>query len=107
MKKLLKENNNLFITLNDDKESKKIKLGYNKKIYTSIKYDTTIIEINEEDNINYYIELDKDIISDNHNIFNESAYIVQYPELFYNKQKSSVSYGIVKGDPNNYNRIFK
>ena len=99
---IIKENNNLLITLNDDKESKKINLGYNKKIYTSIKYDTTIIEIKEDDNINDYIELDKNIFSDFQNIFNESAYIVQYPELFYDKQKSSVSYGIIKGESNNY-----
>ena len=84
------------------KEKKKIKeLNLNDRIkYTKKKqeYDTTIIEIKEEDDINNYLELDdkiiKDIInSDNENVefIDKTHYIIQYPE-----GKLSVSFGVIK-----------
>ena len=50
----------------------KIKIN-DKKIYSGEKYDTTIIEIKEE-KINNYFELDKNIIKDTLNIYNENIY---------------------------------
>ena len=92
---ILKENNRIKVSLNDDKEYKTIELK-NKKIYTSIKYDTTIIEIKEKDNINNYLELDKEIIEQEIiNINLESVYILQYPNSYIG-QKAAVSYGIIK-----------
>ena len=70
----------------------------NRYKYTNSEYDTTIIEILEEDNINNYLELDDKIINDilnnrNENIkyLDKSIYIIQYP-----KGDLSVSYGIIK-----------
>ena len=100
---ILKENNNIIVSINDDKNEKiNIKIN-DKKIYTSIKYDITIIEIKEE-KINNYIELDKDIFDDYINLYNENIYIIQYPELFY-KQKACVSYGLLMEIQDEYNII--
>ena len=65
--------------------------------YTNEEYDTTIIEIKKEDNINNYLELDDIIINDisnninkNKEYINKTIYIIQYPE-----NNLSVSYGIL------------
>ena len=59
---IIKNNNIIKVTLNDDKIKKDIKI---KDYYTSTKYDTTIIEINDNDeNINY-LEIDEDIFDQN------------------------------------------
>ena len=102
---IIKENDNIILRLNNDKEKKKIKLDENRKIYTSEKYDTTIIEIKEEDNINKYIELDEDIFEEDKS--NENIYIIQYPRLINTEQKAAVSYGILKEIQNEYNIIHK
>ena len=67
--------------------------------YTNEQYDTTIIEIKEEDGINNFMELDDGIIDDiiyNKNKisqYNEKTiYIIHYPE-----GQLSVSYGIISG----------
>jgi len=62
---IIKNNNIIRVTLNDDEIKKDIKI---KDYYTSEKYDTTIIEINVNDeNINY-LEIDDDIFDENINI---------------------------------------
>ena len=92
---ILKTNEMIKISLNDDKEIKNIKIK-NRKIYTSKKYDTTIIEINSEiDKIYDYLELDNKIFNENINICNRSIYILQYPKAL-NIQKAAISYGIMK-----------
>ena len=70
----------------------------NRMKYTNVEYDITIIEINDNDNINNYLELDDKIINDilndrNENIkyLDKSIYIIQYP-----KGDLSVSNGIIK-----------
>ena len=99
--KIIKEKNNITVTINDDKEKKiNIKINDNRKIYTSPKdkYDTTIIEIKpEKDKIskNNFLELDKNIFENNPSLYNENIYIIQYP-ILYNEQKAAVSYGILK-----------
>ncbi len=61
---IIKENDNITVSFNNDKEKKNIKLDDNRKIYTSEKYGITIIEIKKEDNINNYLDLDDYIMSD-------------------------------------------
>ena len=55
--KFLKENEQIDITLNDDKENKTIQLK-NKIIYINKEYEITIIEIKEKENINNYMKID-------------------------------------------------
>ena len=99
---IIKSNKEIQVMLNDDKQMKVIKLE-NRKIYTSDKYDTTIIEIkSNEDKINNFLELDEGIFNDNINIFNKSIYILQYPTSL-NEQKAALSYGILKSLESNDN----
>ena len=68
-------------TINNDKIKHKLVIG-NRKTYTSKKFDTTIIEIFEdEDNIKDFLELDFDINEEEYNnaYINKSIYILQYP----------------------------
>ena len=51
-----------------------------KDYYTSIKYDTTIIEIEVNDEIINYLEIDDELFNDNIDIDNQSIYIIQYPK---------------------------
>ena len=102
--KIINATNNIIVTLNDDREKITININDDRKIYTSQKYDITIIEIKEE-KIKEYIELDiNNILEDNFNIINdnnENIYILHYPE-YDNGQKASVSYGILKEINNDY-----
>ena len=94
---IIKENEIIRVTLNDNKIKKNIKV---KCFYYNKDYDTTIIEI-EDENI-YYLELDEDILDENSNINNESVYIIQYP-IFGKEQKAAVSYGILTEIEGEYN----
>ena len=59
---LIKDKNIITVKVNDDKIKKNIKI---KDYYTSIEYDTTIIEIDDDNkNINY-LEIDDEIFNDN------------------------------------------
>ena len=90
--KFLKENKEIKISLNDEKEERIIVLN-DRKIYANEKYDITIIEIKKEkDNINNFLEIDKDIFEKT-NVFynNQSIYVIQYPF----NDKISVSYGVI------------
>ena len=84
----------LIVTLNDDKEEKIIKINKNRKIYTSKRYDTTIIELKKEDKINNYLEFDNSLFKEKKVISDENIYIIQYPMI--GSQKASVSYGLIK-----------
>ena len=97
---ILKNNNKLTVRVYKDQE---IEIDLNdKKIYTNIEYDTTIIEINkdEENKINDYIDyidLDKSIFNKEKEIINKSIYILQYPKYYTGiEQIPFVSYGIIK-----------
>jgi len=100
--KYLKESNEIDLTLNDDNESKTIKLKEKRILYTNKEYDTTIIEIKpEKDKINSFIELDERVYKEDfsNNIFkSQSIYIIHYPF----SEKVAVSYGIIK-NINEYN----
>ena len=100
---IIKNNKSIEISLNDNKENKIINIE-KRKIYTSIKYDTTIIPINsEEDKINNFLEIDEEIF--NNKMYNKSIYILQYPRIYLGEQKASVSYGILKNIQDEYNII--
>ena len=91
------------LSLNNNEIIKKIIIDSKRKTYTNIDYDTTIIELNEKDDIKDYLILDKHIlekinsekdeISVNTNKFfkNEKAsiYILNYAEEMF------VSYGLL------------
>ena len=90
---IIKKREKIKVSLNDGKEKKFIEI-MNKKIYTSKEYDTTIIEINNKDNIDKYLEIDEEIFEENY-IYYKSIYTLQYPTEL-NDQKVAVSYGIMK-----------
>ena len=101
---IILENSKIRVTLNDDKDFKIINLK-DKKYYTDEKYDTTILEINpEKDNIDNFLELDKEIFEYNADK-PKSVYLLQYPCIDYYKQKAAVSYGIIKKAVDEYNII--
>ena len=74
------------------------KLNLDKRMkYTNEKYDITIIELKETDEIKNFLELDDIIIDDiinnnnkNKEFIDKTIYIIQYPE-----SELSVSYGLL------------
>ena len=98
----LKNIDSINLTLKDDKTSKKIRLHYPRRVYSSEKYDTTIIqilpEIDEIDKNKNCLSLD-DKINEEYNILRGlSVYALQYPE----RENASISYGIILKDPNKH-----
>ena len=94
---LYKQNKDIEIYLREENKKKIINLK-NRIIYTNKSYDTTIIEIKEEDEIKKYLELDDKIINDiiyndnkNFDYIDDEVYTIQYPN-----GKLSVSYGIIE-----------
>ena len=85
------ENDNLKIYINDDYKIIKLK---NRKIYSSYenKYDIMILKLKDEDEINDYLEIDKNIFKHNseNSYKNDPIYILQYPDA----KEAAVSYGI-------------
>ena len=83
--KIIKINKNLIVTLYDDTQ---IEIALIKKnMYTNEEYDTTIIEIKEEEEKKIkgyidYINLDESIF-DKDIEKNKSLYILQYPNIYY------------------------
>jgi len=99
---------NIEIKIKEKEDFQKIYLK-NRMNYTSKKFDITIIEIKEEDEIKYYLELDDIILNDilyNHNknieYKDKTIYIIQYP-----KGELSVSYGILNEIFEDINYEFK
>ena len=95
-KELNKENQKIYYSTYNDKESNNKSPKYielkNRMKYTSKKYDVTIIEIKESDNINNFLDLELEINNINYN--KETIYILHYPSY----ENISVSDGII----NNY-----
>ena len=92
--KYLKKDSQITITINNNKIKYNLIIG-KRIIYTSEKYDTTIIQIYEDkDDIHDFLELDYDIKEENYiNLYiKKSIYILQYP----NSERASVSYGIIQ-----------
>ena len=80
-------NETFSLIIESENNIKKINLK-GRKYYTNEKYDTTIIELNENDNINHFLELDNDF--KNFKYEKETIYILHYPN-----GELSVSFGIV------------
>ena len=76
--KYFEENKEINILLNNDSEAKIIDLNIKRMIYFNNEYDTTLIELKEEDNIKEYLEIDDNIFKDKENIFygGKSIYII-------------------------------
>lgn len=90
----LAKNSCINITINNDTVKKQLIIG-DRKVYTSKKYDTTIIEIFEDENIiNDYLDFDFDLKGEilNNIYIGKSIYILHYPKY----EKVSVSYGVIK-----------
>ena len=98
----INNNKSIPISLDNGKEFKKISLE-NKKIYTNRRYDITIIELNEKDNINNFLELDKNLLeSQILQIYrNLNVYLLQYAR----GEKSLVSFGLIKNIDNENGEI--
>ena len=98
---IIKESNIIRIIVNN--KEKNIDMNEKRKIYTNVKYDTTIIEIKpEKDKINHFLEIDKNIFQEEVHFFNESIYTLHY-QKYGKEQKASVSYGLIKKTEDNYN----
>ena len=90
----INENKEIDLTLNDDNEGKIIDLNIKRIIYYNKEYDTTLIELKEEDKIKEYLELDDNLFKDNENALykEKSIYILQYPK---SEDACCVSYGSI------------
>ena len=87
------ENKKLNLSLNEEKETKIIDLSIERKTYFNKEYDTTMIELKDEDKIKDYLELDDNLFQDNsEKIYkNKSIYLLHYP----NEKNACVSYGLL------------
>ena len=106
--KILKNNKELIIKLNDDREKRNLILNEKRKMYTNKDFDTTIIELFPEkddlENICTFLELDELVLKKNPSAKKKSIYITQYPN-YTNIQKASVSYGTLYEINDNYNIV--
>ena len=98
------KNKKLNILLNDEKETKTIDLEIKRNTYFNKDYDITIIELNDEDEIKNYLELDDNLFKDKAELiyYDKSVYILHYP----NGKNAFVSYGLLN-DIDKYNIIHK
>ena len=83
-----------------------IKIDKNNKIYSSPDdskhYDIMIIKLNEEDNINEYLELDEKIFNNDSEIFNKTKYV--YMLSFSLNEKPKISFGdLLRKEERNFN----
>ena len=91
----IKNNNNkILFTLHDDQINRVIFLDENRKTYFNEEIDISIIEINNTDEIKYFLELDYGIFKEEAQEFykNKSIYNISYPK----NEQASVSYGLLK-----------
>ncbi len=89
-----KSNKKITLEIDNGRIIKNIDLNEKRIIYTKEEYDITMIELNDKDNINNFLELEEEINKDYiENIYEkESIYVLHYP---LNKEVC-VSYGILK-----------
>ena len=105
-KENLKEGNTIHLSLNDDKEFREIRITNTRKIYTDEKYNITFLELEPDDKINNYLEIDPNAFKDKEiidNIFKgSSVYILHYLK----GAKVACSSGLIKGmDDYNINHL--
>jgi len=91
--KYYNENNKINLLINDEDITKIIDLKMNRITYFNENYDITLIELNENDNINNFLELDDKLFRDNNEIIyeNKTIYAIQYPQ----GRNAAVSYGLL------------
>ena len=79
--KYYNENKELYLLLNDEKESKIIDLTKKREIYFNKVYDISIMELKVDDNINNYLDIDDNIFKNESKAYYEdkSIYVHQYP----------------------------
>ena len=87
-----RQNKDITLFLNDDKEVKIINFGIERKSYFNIYYDISMIEIKENDNINNYLELDDNLFKDETQAYYKDISIYTLHYIYGNK--ASVSYGL-------------
>ena len=89
-----KDNKKITLEINNGSVIKNIDLNEKRITYTNEKYDLTMIQLNDKDNINNFLELDEEINKDNIEsiIEKKSIYLLHYPL----DKTASVSYGILK-----------
>ena len=92
--KYLRENKELNLSLNNEKELIKIDLGIKRVIYCKIEYNSTFIELKEEDKIKNYLELDDNLFNDNEKEYyeNKSIYVLHY----FKGEEIYASYGLLR-----------
>ena len=88
-----KTNTKINLLLNDEKEVKIIDLTKPRIVYFNQENDITLIELNKNDNIKFFLELDDNLFRDNSEIIYESKsiYTLQYPQ----GRNAVVSYGLL------------
>ena len=85
-------NNIILISINNDEKHLELNLK-GRKIYTNKEFDTTIIQINEMDNINHFLEIDEEMLNGYDYIYSRrSMYMLHY--LY--GEEVMVSYGLVR-----------
>ena len=92
-------NTQINLLINDEKEIKTIDLRVKRNNYFNKENDITLIELNKNDNIKNFLELDDNLFRHNNKILyeNKSLYILQYPQ----GRNASVSYGLLSSIDNN------
>ena len=90
---VMKENQKINLSLNDEKETKSIDLSIERITYFNKDYDITLIELKDEDKIKDYLELDDNLFQDNSELFYKNKSI--YTLLYQNGENACVSYGLL------------
>ena len=92
--KYYKENKDINLLLNDDKEIKSINTKIKRKTFFNKDFDIALIELKQNDGIRNFLELDDNLFKEKEDIFfvDKSIYILQYPK----GKEAAVSYGQLK-----------
>ena len=96
-----KQGNKIKLEFREKNKEKKLEINNDRKIYTDIKFDITIIEIKKEDDFeNNFLEIDDGLFKAENleEIYlKEIIYVIHYPQGLF----SSCSYGEIKNIDNN------
>ena len=87
------QNKEINLLINDDKDIKSIDTNKKRITFFNEKYDISIIQLQESDNIQNFLELDENLFIDKENVYyvNKSVYVLQYPK----GKNAMVSYGLL------------
>ena len=92
-KKYCEKNTKINLLLNDENIIKTIDLRIKRNTYFNKDNDITLIELNKNDDINTFLDIDDKLFIDNNEIIyeNKSLYVLQYPQ----GKNAAVSYGLL------------